>query len=112
MTADPLDAPTLDDGWQPFDPSCLLKARSDLDPALSAAIARCSRVRWAESGSTGDLSEALEAPDSDWVWDEELAVSFHLNDSIFIVDFQTRRTQVRAFRIEIAVQLTLEIDAR
>ncbi len=95
--------------WEPFDPHPLLEARPEIGEAYRDALASCRRVRWSEADGVGFFLDRSADLEEGWTWDETLALSFHLHESVFIVDFQVRGNAVRAYRIERAVPLSIQI---
>jgi endo-alpha-1,4-polygalactosaminidase (GH114 family) len=98
--------------WIPFDPHDLVQALSGAGARYIDALSTCSRIRWGASASVGYFQEEEQAAGlpGEWFWDEDLATSAQVGGTVFVIDFQTRDGEVRAYRLERALELELRLD--
>jgi len=103
----------MDQGsWVPFDPQDLVEALPGAGAQYIDALLACSRIRWGANASVGYFQDEEQSAGSsrDWCWDEDLAISAQVGGTVFVIDFQTKDGEVRAFRLERALELELQID--
>lgn len=95
--------------WIPFEPQDLVEALSGAGARYTDALMACSRIRWGASASVGYFQEEEQSAGSpdEWCWDEDLAKSAQVGGTVFVIDFQTKDGEVRAYRLERALELEL-----
>lgn len=100
--------------WIRFDPQPFIEELSGRDSRLQNALMKCRNISWDSTGTMGYFQK--DHPDiaslDGWHWDETLATAVQVGASIFVIDFQIRGNDVRAYRVEQAIQMSLAVDDR
>lgn len=96
--------------WVSFDPQPLIDELSGNDVRFQIALMMCRSIRWNRAGTMGYFRD--EHIDEGWVWDEALATAVQTSSAVFVIDFLMRGDEMRAYRIERAIELSLVVDDR